>query len=83
MRDLSDGGTTLGAGTLYGALDRLVAEGQIEPDHDERVDGRLRRYYRLTGVGRRAILDETLRRQAIADRAAERLGGTEGWAGAR
>ena len=34
-------------GTLYGALDRLVAEGQIEPDHDERVDGRLRRYHRL------------------------------------
>ena len=31
-----------------------------------------------TGVGRRAILDETLRRQAIADRAAERLGGTRG-----
>jgi DNA-binding PadR family transcriptional regulator len=83
VQELSDGRTTLGAGTLYGALDRLAAEGQIEPDHDEHVDGRLRRYYRLTGNGRKAILDETLRRQAIADRAAERLAGTEGWAGAR
>ena len=83
VKDLSDGRTTLGAGTLYGALDRLVSEGRIEPDHDEHVDGRLRRYYRLTGNGRQAILDETLRRQAIAEKASVRLAGIQGLAGAQ
>ena len=82
VQELSDGHVTLGAGTLYGALDRLVAEGRVEHDHDEHVDGRLRRYYRLAAAGRRAIWDETQRRQGIADRAAARLAGIGGWEGA-
>ncbi len=44
----SDGRVTLRAGTLYGAIDRLVAAGLVEVDHEEVVDSRLRRYYRLT-----------------------------------
>jgi DNA-binding PadR family transcriptional regulator len=42
-------------GSLYRVLDRLAAEGLIEPDREEARDGRLRRYYRLTENGRRAL----------------------------
>ena len=41
----------LRAGTLYGALERLDADGLIAMDREEVVDGRLRRYYRLTDEG--------------------------------
>ncbi|MCX5583499.1 helix-turn-helix transcriptional regulator [Streptomyces erythrochromogenes] len=59
-------------GTLYGVLDRLSAEGLIEPDHDEVHRGRLRRYYRLTGEGEGALAAEA-RRMAAAQVAARRL----------
>ena len=58
---LSEGQMTLQAGTLYAALDRLQAEGVIEVDRDEKVDGRDRRYYRLTDHGALA-LDEEIER---------------------
>ena len=48
---LSNGQTTLRAGTLYATLDRLTSEGHIEEAGEEIVDGRLRRYYRLTMQG--------------------------------
>jgi DNA-binding PadR family transcriptional regulator len=48
---LSGGRVRLRTGTLYGALDRLTVEGLVSEDHDEVVDGRLRRYYRLTDDG--------------------------------
>jgi DNA-binding PadR family transcriptional regulator len=44
-------GVRLGPGTLYGALSRLEASGQVEPLPAE---GR-RRPYRLTGTGRTAL----------------------------
>ena len=46
------GGSKLKIGSLYGVLDRLAAEGLIEPDREEAHHGRLRRYYRLTRDGR-------------------------------
>lgn len=55
---LSDGQVTLQAGTLYAALDRLAAEGLVEVDRDEKVDGRDRRYYRLTQGGAVALAAE-------------------------
>ena len=48
---LSRDRVTLLPGTLYTALDRLVALGHVARDHEETVDGRLRRYYRLTPDG--------------------------------
>lgn len=80
VRDLTDGRTTLGVGTLYGALDRLRDAGWIEADHDEVVEGRLRRYYRLTGAGLAALGEETRRRAVLAARATEVLDAT-GWVG--
>lgn len=73
VRDLSDGRTRLGAGTLYGNLDRLVAAGLVEATGEEVVDGRLRRYYRATDDGRRAARAETLRLAELAERARRSL----------
>ena len=67
--ELSDGAVTLGAGTLYGVLDRLVSAGYAEASGEVIVDGRLRRYYRLTDAGGDALAAETARLQAIARRA--------------
>lgn len=67
---LSDGGVRLRAGTLYGALDRLTEQGLIEIDREEAVDGRLRRYYRLSdsGAAALAVQAERLQRRAAAAR---------------
>ena len=53
--ELSGDEVRLTAGTLYGALDRMAARGLVEIDGEETVDGRLRRYYRLTDGGRDAV----------------------------
>lgn len=58
---LSGGEMKLLAATLYAALDRLAAEGMVEIDHEEVVDGRPRRYYRLTTAGGAALAAETER----------------------
>ena len=58
---LSDGRVRLRAGTLYGALDRLEADGHISFDGEEAGDGPTRRCYRLTKAGCR-LLDEEMRR---------------------
>lgn len=41
----------LKATTLYAALERLERDGLIAADGDEVVDGRARRYYRITDAG--------------------------------
>ncbi|WP_433466104.1 PadR family transcriptional regulator [Spirillospora sp. CA-128828] len=58
VEQISAGRTRLRAGTLYAALDRLQDEGLIAPDREEVVDGRLRRYYRLTEDGAAALAAE-------------------------
>lgn len=72
---LTDGQVTLLAGTLYAALDRLAAEGLVEIDREEVVDGRTRRYYRLSGGGRAALAGETERLQRNAKTAKQQLYG--------
>lgn len=52
---LSDDRVRLAAGTLYAALDRLTDEDLIEVDREETVNGRPRRYYRLTRTGADAL----------------------------
>lgn len=66
VQGLSGGRVTLRVGTLYGVLDRLVAEGQVAPDREEVHAGRLRRYYRLTDAGRLALEAEVARQEANA-----------------
>ncbi len=73
VAQISDGRVRLRAGTLYAALDRLGTQGQLELDHEEVVDARLRRYYRLTPAGRETLAAETVRLRANATAAARRL----------
>jgi len=63
---LSDGRVRLAAGTLYGALDRLAEQGLVLADGQEVVEGRTRRYYRLTDHGVHALQGEAARMQQAA-----------------
>lgn len=73
VQDLTDGATKLGAGTLYGLLDRLGDAGLVTPSGEEVVDGRLRRYYRITDAGTSAVAAETARLRELARRASRVL----------
>ena len=66
VQQISGGRVRLRAGTLYTALDRLRADGLIEVDREEIVEGRLRRHYRLTPQGTRWLAAEAARLQASA-----------------
>ncbi len=70
---LSDRRVRLRAGTLYTALERLRTDGLVEVDREEIVEGRLRRYYRLTGAGQERLAAEAARLQANALVAMSRL----------
>src|ERR1700759_4211620 len=74
VAELSQGRVRLKIGSLYGVLERLAAEGLIEPDREEAHDGRLRRYYRLTRGGRGALAEEADLRAASAKVVWARLG---------
>ncbi|WP_433066829.1 PadR family transcriptional regulator [Dactylosporangium sp. CS-033363] len=73
VSQLSGGRVSLLTGTLYTALDRLSAEGLVEQDREEIVDGRARRYYRLTGAGLTALTAETARLRELTAAAEDRL----------
>jgi DNA-binding PadR family transcriptional regulator len=60
------GEVRLAPGTLYGALDRLSESGLVEDDHEEVVEGRIRRYVRLTDEGRRLVVAEAQRMETAA-----------------
>jgi DNA-binding PadR family transcriptional regulator len=71
--ELTHGRVSLKVGTLYGVLDRLVADGLVELDREEPHQGRLRRYFRLTDEGRFALTAEVSRQAANAAVARKRL----------
>ncbi len=73
VHKISAGRVKLRAGTLYTALDRLRADRLITVDREEIVEGRLRRYYRLTPEGTTVLADEAARLQANATVALTRL----------
>jgi DNA-binding PadR family transcriptional regulator len=75
VTELSGGRVRLLTGTLYTALDRLSAEGLVVLDREEVVDGRGRRYFRLTEDGLAAITAETARLRDLASAAERRLRG--------
>jgi DNA-binding PadR family transcriptional regulator len=70
---LSEGRVTLRPGTLYGALERLVEQGFAVADREEVVEGRLRRYYRLTDEGASLLEAEAHRLTTNAEAAVGRL----------
>jgi DNA-binding PadR family transcriptional regulator len=80
VQQISSGRVRLRAGTLYTALDRLRAEDLIGVDREEVVDGRLRRYYRLTPKGSELLAAEAARLQTNAAAALSRLNPARGTA---
>jgi DNA-binding PadR family transcriptional regulator len=66
VEELSDGRVRLTAGTLYGALNRLSAAGLVEPAGERQVQGRRRRYYRLTAAGHTELRAEVERLRSAA-----------------
>jgi DNA-binding PadR family transcriptional regulator len=71
--DLSGGRIRLGAGTLYGALDRLAGDGMVTVSAETVVEGRNRRYYELTPAGRGLLAAETDRLARLAALGRQRL----------
>ena len=68
----TDGKVRLGAGTLYGAIKRLLEKGIIA-ETDDRPDPELneerRRYYRLTDFGQRVLRVEVSRLNQLVQQA--------------
>ncbi len=84
MRDveaLSGGSVTIGPGTLYGSIKRMIDQGLVE-ETDERPDPALdderRRYYRLTALGHQVGAAEQARLAALVDAARLRKLGLRG-----
>ena len=80
---MTDRRMTMGPGTLYGSIKRMLASELIE-ETDERPDPELdderRRYYRLTRFGQRVIEAEMYRLANLVRVAqAKRLRGSVGW----
>jgi len=75
VRELSGGRIRLGTGTMYGALERLQDGGCVVAVGEEVVDGRVRRYYRLTDHGRNDLAGELERREQLLNAARNRLAG--------
>jgi DNA-binding PadR family transcriptional regulator len=68
VRDHTDGALRLGAGTLYGTIERLIRDGYVReaegPAAESSRDAR-RRFYRMTSEGRRALDAEVERLERI------------------
>lgn len=71
----SQGKVSMGPGTLYGSLKRMLDAGLVE-ESDKRVDPGLdderRIYYQITGVGAKALAAELERYKRIITLAQER-----------
>ncbi len=64
----SDGAVSLGTGTLYTAIKRMLASGLIERTPSQRKperDDERRRYYRITTLGRRVAAAEAARMDSL------------------
>lgn len=72
VEQLSGGRVVLSTGTLYGALQRLLAQGWIERIEEDE-DPRERRSYRLTSKGRRNLQAEIERMRHLTKLAGLRV----------
>jgi len=70
VQEDSQGKVTMGPGTLYGSIGRMIEAGLIrESDRkiDPEMDDERRVYYRITGAGRKALAAELERyREVVA-----------------
>lgn len=72
MRDvevLTEGAATMGPGTLYGTIKRMLKSDLVEETEerpDPELDDERRRYYRLTTLGARVLDAEIARMEQLA-----------------
>lgn len=65
---MTDGDITMGPGTLYGAVKKMLKVGLIEETDqrpDPQMDDERRRYYRVTGLGATVLGAETARLERL------------------
>lgn len=68
VESMTDGDVTMGPGTLYGTVKKMLNAGLVEETDqrpDPKMDDERRRYYRLTGLGERALEAETARLERL------------------
>ena len=68
IEELTEGAITLGPGTLYTSIKRLVVAGLIQESGerpDPEMDDQRRRYYKLTRLGRRVLAAEIQRMERM------------------
>jgi DNA-binding PadR family transcriptional regulator len=70
----SSGEVRLAVGTLYSALDRLLESGWVTVEREEIVNGRARRYYRISDEGVTAVRAEAVRLQHAASLVNRQIG---------
>lgn len=64
VEDMTDGNLTMGPGTLYGTIKRMLKAKLIEETNDRpdpEMDDKRRRYYRVTGFGQQVVAAEAHR----------------------
>ena len=66
IRESSDHVLQVEQGSLYPALHRLIKRGWIAFDHGTSENNRRAKYYRLTPKGRKQLVVETTRWEALA-----------------
>ncbi|MFW6184775.1 MAG: PadR family transcriptional regulator [Chloroflexota bacterium] len=67
VAELSEGRLQMSTGTLYGGLRRMLEQGWIErfDEKSKVVDGRARKAYRLTELGRKILNADVARMQSL------------------
>ncbi len=77
--ELSGGRVQMSTSTLYGAIKRLLEQGWIErvEDDGEQENGRVRKVYILTSLGRRILEAETARLELLVTAAKRSTAGAQ------
>ncbi len=68
VESMTDGEVTMGPGTLYGTVKKMLNAGLIEETDqrpDPEMDDERRRYYRMSGLGARVLDAETARLERL------------------
>ncbi len=75
VEELSGGAVTVGPGTLYTTIKRLLTDGlieEVEERPDPSLDDRRRRYYQLSAAGHVAVGAESARLARLVSQARRR-----------
>lgn len=68
VQEDSEGKVTMGPGTLYGSIKRMLEAGLVaesEKKIDPALDDERRIYYKITGLGQQALQDEIKRYKRV------------------